>query len=103
MGEQAFTASGRVVRSWKSPAFFVLRRPDVTSSPVLRQRGLTVCSSPNLCPATQVFPHSLCHRAPTIARQFADQALTTLKAECSFESIPVDGGRRAAELIAETM
>jgi UDP:flavonoid glycosyltransferase YjiC (YdhE family) len=37
----------------------------------------------------------------TNPRELADQVLATLKTDCSFASIPVDGGRRAAELIAE--
>lgn len=39
----------------------------------------------------------------TSPRQLADQVLATLNADSSFESIPVHGGRRAAELIAEMM
>lgn len=37
----------------------------------------------------------------TSPQDLADQVLTTLQADGSFASIPVDGGRRAAELIAE--
>jgi UDP:flavonoid glycosyltransferase YjiC (YdhE family) len=36
-------------------------------------------------------------------RELAERALTTLQSDSSFASIPVDGGRRAAELIAEMM
>jgi UDP:flavonoid glycosyltransferase YjiC (YdhE family) len=39
----------------------------------------------------------------TTPRNLADQVLATLRADSAFESIPVDGGRRAAELIAEMM
>jgi UDP:flavonoid glycosyltransferase YjiC (YdhE family) len=39
----------------------------------------------------------------TSPRDLADQALSTLQTDCRFASIPVDGGRRAAELIAEMM
>ena len=39
----------------------------------------------------------------TSPRDLAEQAVTTLEAEASFAPIPVDGGRRAAELIAELL
>ncbi len=39
----------------------------------------------------------------TSPQKLAEQALTTLHAECSFESIPVDGGRRSAAVIAEAL
>jgi len=39
----------------------------------------------------------------TSPKNLADQILATLQTDCTFASIPVDGGRRAAELIAEMM
>ena len=39
----------------------------------------------------------------TSPRDLAEQVLTTLQSDCAIAPIPVDGGRRAAELIAEMM
>ena len=39
----------------------------------------------------------------TSPRDLAEQVLTTLQSDCAIPPIPVDGGRRAAELIAEMM
>lgn len=39
----------------------------------------------------------------TSPRDLAEQAVTTLESEASFAPIPVDGGRRAAQLIAELL
>ncbi len=43
------------------------------------------------------------YRSQTSPRDLAEQAIATLGQETSFASIPVDGGRRAAELIAELL
>jgi UDP-N-acetylglucosamine:LPS N-acetylglucosamine transferase len=42
-------------------------------------------------------------RSETSPELLAEQVLGALEEEVSFASIPVDGGRRAAELIAETL
>lgn len=42
-------------------------------------------------------------RSETSPERLAEEVLTTLEMEATFASIPVDGGRRAAELIAELL